>query len=267
MGPMAKLAAEMRAEQERLGSLQPRDFHRPADTRLPGAWQVAPDDERAEPEVSGWNWAELIAENAPAAAPAVPPPRSPAQRSSSWTLTVAAGLLGAFIGAAGAWLVTGATPFDPGDKDSAPVASPPARLGQPPGVAPVGGRQQSGVSPDASPLVAGSLEVTPVPASAGFPAQLANALSPSMLTRPHQLPHSAVRAAVDTPSPPAVKAKPEKSAAKVPRPKPRPAEPLVTARFAPATTLELEPEPVEPFTPPAAMIARDLILKAERDDR
>jgi hypothetical protein len=260
---MAKLAAEMREEQERLGSLQPRDIRRPVETRDPGTWQVAPDDPPAEPGAKSWNWAELIVEERAVADDSVPP-RLPAQRlaarrSSGWILSLAA-VAGAFVGVAGAWLMTGATPFDLFGADSAPTALSPVGLSESQVAAPAGGKESA--DSEAHTVAAASSEATTAPASAGFAARLADAQPPSAPVSSSPLPRSAAGAAVDAPAPLPVKAKGGKFAVKVPRPKPRPAALIAAETSAPIVA----PQPVEPF-PPAAMAARSLVLKASRDNR
>src|SRR5216683_3215575 len=270
MGPMAKLAAEMRAEQERLGSLQPRDIRQPTDAHAAGARQVESDDAQREPALDSWDRADAIAEEAPEAVTAARR-RVPLPSPSPWTWSLAAGVLGAFVGAAGAWLLTAVAPADRHEKNSALVGPASTALGDPQGatlqghtvqavLAPELGVVQSADPGDAVTLAAASIEIGNVPQPAVIAVELANSPSPQALAPLHERPRSSIRAVAYAPPLPAIKAKLVKSAAKVPRPKPRPTPPLATE------TVESTVPPA-PVVFPAAVIEYPPSLSAQTADR
>jgi len=272
---MAKLAAEMRAEQERLGSLQPRDILQPTDAHAASARQVESDDAQREPALDSWDRADAIAEEAPEAVTAARR-RVPLPSPSPWTWSLAAGVLGAFVGAAGAWLLTAVAPADRHDKNSALVGPASTALGDPQGatlqgatlqgntvqavLAPELGVVQSADPGDAVTLAAASIEIGNVPQPAVIAVELANSPSPQALAPLHERPRSSIRAVVYAAPPPAIKAKLVKSTAKVPRPKPRPTPPLATVTVA-ATV------PPAPVVFPAAVIEYPPSLSAQTADR
>ena len=276
---MAKLAAEMRAEQERLGSLQPRDIRQPTDAHAAGARQVESDDAQREPVLGSWDRADGIAEEAPEAVTAARR-RVPLSSPSPWMWSLAAGVLGAFVGAAGAWLLTAVAPADRHEENSALVGPASTAPGDPQGATLQGATLQGatlqgntgqavlvpelGVQSadpgDAAALAAASIEIGNVPQPAVIAAELADSPSPQALAPLHERPRSSVQAVVYAPPPPAIKAKLVKSAAKVPRPKPRPTPPLATE------TVESTVPPA-PVVFPGATIEYPPSLSAQQADR